>query len=285
MIPLLLLRINLNKLMTSICKRVSVLFIFLLLQINVYAQGDGKISGTVKTSDGKAADHISVDLKDTQKSVITDKNGTYVLKNVKPGTYTLKISAVGISTQQKQVEVSSGAALNIDFYISESASQLDEVSINGRHSPNQKPVNLGKIGIAAKDLPQSVQVIGTQVIQDQQVNRLSDVMKNVNGVALGANRGSVGENFFARGYSLGSNNVFKNGVRTTIGGMPEASTLEAVEVLKGSAALLYGGVTGGAVVNMVTKKPKFDYGAEFSMRAGQLWPYQTHRRCLWPDLQ
>ena len=254
--------------MNSICRQVAVLIIFLIAQINVYAQHNGTISGIVKTSDGKAADDISVNLKETNKSVITDKNGTYTLKNVKPGVYVLKISAIGINSQEKRAEVNSGEEVKIDFYISESASQLNEVAINGRHSPNQKPVSLGKTGIAPKDLPQSVQVIGTQVIQDQQVNRLSDVMKNVNGVALGANRGSVGENFYARGYSLGSNNVFKNGVRTTIGGMPEASTLEAVEVLKGSAALLYGGVTGGAVVNMVTKKPKFEYGAELSMRAG-----------------
>ncbi|RZK91642.1 MAG: TonB-dependent siderophore receptor, partial [Pedobacter sp.] len=150
----------------------------------------------------------------------------------------------------------------------ESASQLDEVSINGYKTPNKKPVNLGKIAIAPIDLPQAVQIVGAQVIRDQQANTLGDVMKNINGVALGANRGSVGENFYARGYSLGSNNVFKNGARTTIGGSPEASTLESVEVLKGSAAILYGGVSGGAVVNMVTKKPKFEYGAEVSMRVG-----------------
>jgi iron complex outermembrane receptor protein len=79
---------------------------------------------------------------------------------------------------------------------------------------------------------------------------------------------SVNESFYARGYSLGANNVFKNGARTSLGGSLEASTLESVEVLKGSAALLYGGVTGGAVVNLVTKKPKFNWGGEVSMRAG-----------------
>ncbi|MDT3403251.1 iron complex outermembrane receptor protein [Mucilaginibacter terrae] len=93
-------------------------------------------------------------------------------------------------------------------------------------------------------------------------------MKNINGVALGENRGSVNESFYARGYTLGANNVLKNGARTSLGGSIEASTLESVEVMKGSAALLYGGVTGGAVVNLVTKKPKFYWGGEVSMRAG-----------------
>ena len=127
---------------------------------------------------------------------------------------------------------------------------------------------MGKSGLSPMDMPQSIAIIGTEAIRDQQMNRLSDVLKNVNGVAYGQNRGSVNENFFARGYSLGGNNVLKNGARTTTGGLPEASTLESVEVLKGSAALLYGGVTGGAVVNLVTKKPKFEYGGEVSLRAG-----------------
>src|SRR5690606_27974717 len=90
----------------------------------------------------------------------------------------------------------------------------------------------------------------------------------------GANRGGVNENFYARGYSLGSNNIFKNGARTNNGGSIEASTLESVEILKGSAALLYGGVSGGAVVNLVTKKPKFEHGGEVSMRVGSFNQYK-----------
>jgi iron complex outermembrane receptor protein len=248
--------------------RLAIIILLLIIMKSTYAQNNGNISGNIKTSDGQPAAYVSVGLKDENKSVITDKQGNYTIKNVKPGSYTLKISAIGITPQEKKIQVNNRDLIDIDFYISQSSSQLDEVAINGYQTPNQKPVSLGKIGLAPKDLPQAVQIVGAQVIKDQQANRLSDVMKNVNGVALGANRGSVGENFYARGYSLGANNVFKNGVRTTIGGMPEASTLEAVEILKGSAALLYGGVTGGAVVNMVTKKPKFEYGGEVSMRAG-----------------
>jgi iron complex outermembrane receptor protein len=237
---------------------------------NVYAQSNaGKITGTVKTSDGKPVGYITVSLKNSGKTTHTDDKGNYTFKNVKPGSYTLRISGVGISAEERILSLSAGESANLDLSISENSAELNEVNISGYKTPNQKPVNLGKIAIAPKDLPQSVQIIGSQVIADQQANRLSDVLKNVNGVAYGENRGSVsGETFFARGYSLGANNVFKNGSRASSGGMPETSTLESVEVLKGSAALLYGGVTGGAVVNMVTKKPKFEYGGEVSMRAG-----------------
>ncbi len=50
--------------------------------------------------------------------------------------------------------------------------------------------------------------------------------------------------------------------------MPEVSSLESVEILKGGAAILYGNVAPGGVLNMVTKKPKFEIGGEVSLRAG-----------------
>jgi iron complex outermembrane receptor protein len=255
----------------------SVLFLFcILLSGNILAQTkNGTVSGTITTSDGKPAAYVSVGLKNANKSAQTDEDGSFVIKNVRPGSYTLKVSSIGVAAQEKDIVVVQGQNFTTDFSIAESASQLDEVAINGYKTPNEKPVNLGKIAIAPKDLPQSVQIINNQVITDQQANRLSDVLKNVNGVAYGENRGSVsGETFFARGYSLGANNVFKNGARASSGGMPETSTLESVEVLKGSAALLYGGVSGGAVVNLVTKKPKFNYGGEVSMRAGSYGLYK-----------
>jgi len=252
----------------------TILFIFLTGA--AFAQSkNGSVSGTIKTSDGNPASFVSVGLKNTNKTAQTDEKGNFSIKNVAPGNYTIKVSAIGVSSQEKMVSVRAGSDAEISFAIAESSSQLDEVAVNGYKTPNKKPVNLGKIAIAPMDLPQAVQIIGNQVITDQQANRLSDVLKNVNGVAFGENRGSVsGETFFARGYSLGTNNVFKNGARASSGGMPETSTLESVEILKGSAALLYGGVTGGAVVNMVTKKPKFEYGGEVSMRAGSYDMYK-----------
>ncbi|TKC03711.1 TonB-dependent receptor [Pedobacter frigoris] len=232
------------------------------------APARGSITGKIRANDGKPAAYVSVQIVENNRKTSSDEDGNFSFNNLKTGEYTLKTSFIGLQVQTQKVSVAEGQTSTVDFVLSENSAQLDEVAINGYKTPNEKPANVGKIAIAPRDLPQSIQIIGAQVIADQQANRLSDVMKNVNGVALGANRGSVGDNFYARGYSLGSNNIFKNGVRTSIGGFPEASTLESVEVLKGSAALLYGGVSGGAVVNMVTKKPKYEYGGEASMRVG-----------------
>ena len=59
------------------------------------------------------------------------------------------------------------------------------------------------------DLPQSITVISQGTIREQQALRLSDVVKNVNGVYLTTTRGGVQESFAARGYGFSSTNLFK----------------------------------------------------------------------------
>lgn len=123
-------------------------------------------------------------------------------------------------------------------------------------------------GIKPMDLPQSVQVITGAVIEQQQSVRLSDVIKNANGVYVGSARGGAQESFWSRGYDMTANNMFKNGFRFNGGSIPEVASLDKVEILKGSSALLYGNVAPGGILNMVTKTPSFKKGGEIGMQAG-----------------
>ncbi|WP_423146664.1 TonB-dependent siderophore receptor [Rubrolithibacter danxiaensis] len=250
--------------------KLLLIFIFLLsVNFKLKAQEKtGQIKGIVTTSDNKAAADVNVYLKELQKTTYTDANGGYSFTGLTEGTYHISVSFVGRKSEHKTVSVIPGKVSTADIILEETSGQLKEVVITGYKTSNEKPVSVGKVSIAPMDLPQSISVVNSQLIADQQGSRLSDVLKNVNGVALGTTRGSTSETFYARGYSLGSNNIFKNGARANSGAIPEASTLEKIEVLKGSAALLYGNVSGGAIINMVTKQPKFNYGGEVSLRAG-----------------
>ena len=143
---------------------------------------------------------------------------------------------------------------------------LKEVIITTNQQP--KPVTALRSGLKPMDTPQSVQVIGNEIIVQQQSIRLSEVIKNVNGVYVGSARGGAQESFYSRGYDMSSNNMFKNGFRFSSGSIPEVSSLDKVEVLKGSAALLYGNVAPGGILNMVTKSPLFTTGGEIIMQMG-----------------
>lgn len=143
---------------------------------------------------------------------------------------------------------------------------LKEIVVTGNKP--KKPVSVSRAGIKPMDLPQSVQVIDNEVIEQQQAIRLSDVIKNANGVYVGSARGGAQESFWSRSYDMSANNMFKNGFRYNSGSIPEISSLEKVEFLKGSSALLFGNVAPGGILNLVTKTPKFERGGEISMQAG-----------------
>jgi iron complex outermembrane recepter protein len=227
----------------------------------------GVVKGLVRTTDGQPAAFVNVVIPELHKGTITAEDGSFFMRGLQSGNHILVISHTGLLTEKQTVTIEAGKTAVIDVLLKQSASDLQKVIIDGRKT-NNAPVSIGKAGIAPMDLPQSTSVVGQAVIRDQQANRLSEVIKNVNGIYLGTTRGSAQENFYARGYSLGANNIFKNGARINSGAMPEMSSLERVEVLKGSAAILFGNVAPGGIVNMVTKQPKFRNGAEISMRAG-----------------
>lgn len=249
-------------------------FLLLLVAVTTTSAQTGSISGIVKTSDGSPASFVNVGLKEVRKGTVTAEDGSYTLKNVAPGSYILRITFVGLQPQDQSVTVSPDRTTTANFSLIESASQLDEVEVTG----SNKVVSVGKAGLAPLDLPQMTGIVSNIVIENQQISRLGDAIRNVSGVALTQQRGGVAETFTARGYSIGiaggAGSIFKNGVISNTNGFPEASTLESVEVLKGASSLLYGNVSGGMIINLVTKKPRFNFGGEVQMRVGSFNLYK-----------
>jgi iron complex outermembrane receptor protein len=253
-------------------RRLYVIVLFLIGSQTIFSQSS-ILKGRVRTTDGQPAALVNIAIRNadgsnTQKTAVTSESGQFILKNLASGIFTVVISHTSLKTKESVIELKENETFNLDVRLHESSGELDEVIVRGQRSLNKKPVTIGKVPVSPIDLPQSVTVISAGLMEDQQVQRLSDVMKNVNGVYLSTTRASTQETFAARGYGLGANNLFKNGSRVNTGVMPEMSSLERVEVLKGSAAILYGNVAPGGVVNMVTKQPKFNWGGEVSMRGG-----------------
>ena len=224
------------------------------------------LSGTIIDEAGLPISKASIYIKELKKTVQTDATGKYFIKDIKHGTYTLNISHVGRKPQVHSITIYRDEVA--DFALLSEPNNLSEVLITATQTMNERPVSIGKVAINPLDLPQSVTVIGNEVIKQQQSQRLSDVIKNVNGVYLGTTRASASESFYARGYRVSNDNMFKNGFRVNAGAMPEMSSLEKVEILKGSAAILYGSVAPGGIINMVTKQPKFESGIEVAVRTG-----------------
>ncbi len=151
---------------------------------------------------------------------------------------------------------------------------IEDVNLHKTGNPNKARTMSTKSNLTVMENPQAISIVTHEIIEQQQAKQLSDVLQNVNGVYITSSRGGSQDSFGGRGFSLGNDNIFKNGGRINSGVFPEVSGLERVEVLKGANAMLYGNTAAGGVINMVTKKPKFTNGGSVSMNIGSWNTYK-----------
>ena len=120
------------------------------------------------------------------------------------------------------------------------------------------------------EIPQSIQVIPQEVLDDQQVVRLNDALRNASGVVSSA-FDQRGERFIVRGFEGSS--ILRDGFRLTNGsvgnaGFQELANIQQIEVLKGPAAILAGALEPGGAINLVTEQPLSEPYYALSLRAG-----------------
>ncbi|MEA5428935.1 TonB-dependent receptor [Arcicella lustrica] len=245
------------------------LIIFLMISGSIVAFAQtGSIKGKVTDKSGDAIQFVNISIKNSKQGTISNEDGEFLLKNVKTGEATLIMQFVSLKTLESKVNVKAGAVSEVNFSLEEGSNELSEVTVMGVQSANEKTVTIGKIAIKPMDLPQAVATIDRTVLERQQVLRLSDALMNANGVYIMGSTGGYQEEIAGRGFAFGSSNTFKNGARYFNGTLPEMSSIEKVEIMKGSTAILFGNVAAGGILNLVTKKPKFESGGSVSMRLG-----------------
>lgn len=106
------------------------------------------------------------------------------------------------------------------------------------------------------ETPVSVQVVPQQVLRDTQALTLPDAVNGtVSGVLGRSGGGILYDNFIIRGLP-GSpfGDAFRNGLFNRAD-IYDISNVERVEIVKGPAAMLYGRIEPGGLVNYVTKRP------------------------------
>ncbi|KAJ9430077.1 iron complex outermembrane recepter protein [Candidatus Pantoea symbiotica] len=114
------------------------------------------------------------------------------------------------------------------------------------------------------ETPQSISVVTPQVMKDYQVTSLNDAVKFVSGVTQGNTLGGTEDGFVKRGFGSNTDgSIFIDGVRSNQG-LTMDSSIDHVEVLKGSSSLLYGILNPGGIINLVSKKPQYQWNTHIS---------------------
>ena len=158
----------------------------------------------------------------------------------------------------------------------QSSGWTSEIVVTGVREAYAEPaaVTGTRTATPVEKVPQSVQSLTRQLIQDQDLQNLTGALVNVSGVAPTSQAQTVLQPTLVRGFAV---NYFIDGMPTyqLPAGVGDPATLvqvERIEVAKGPTSTLYGGGTGAplsGLVNLVSRDPATGkLSASVGLRAG-----------------
>ncbi|WP_119080874.1 TonB-dependent receptor [Chitinophaga alhagiae] len=230
---------------------------FLFLSISIFlltafaALGQQK-RGVVKNEAGQPVPHASISINN--QTVVSGENGEYTLSTLPPGTYRVRVSSVGYRTLDMTVTIGAENTELPALTLQPAVGELQTVEITGRRDEGYKAnysFAATKVAIPVTEIPSTVSTITQQLIRDRQAVRFEDVARNTN-VRVTNNGRSV----VIRGFV--STNRLINGLRTLTDNYRFSAispVVESYEVIKGPSSSMFGNMSPGGVINIVTKKP------------------------------
>ena len=155
---------------------------------------------------------------------------------------------------------------------SQQVTTLPEVSVVAAPSKDDYNTDFSTIGggvpMATRDIPQSVTIVNSALMQAQGATSLADALRNVPGITIGAAEGgSIGNNFNLRGFSARTD-LYLDGMRDRGQYYRDVFSLDAVEVLQGPSSMLFGRGSTGGIINQVSKLPSLTPFANVGLTVG-----------------
>jgi iron complex outermembrane recepter protein len=146
-----------------------------------------------------------------------------------------------------------GLTLASPALIAQSAAEIEEIIVS-----TQRQAYRGDF--TTLETPQSIQVLNVELMEQAGVTDLNQALDLSAAVARQNNFGGLWNSFAVRGFAGDENlpsNYLVNGFNAGrgFGGSRDISGIQAVEVLKGPMAALFGRGEPGGAVNLVTKRP------------------------------
>lgn len=231
----------------------------------------GLVTGQITDAEKQILPGASIIVEGMHAGVTSDINGFYTIANLKPGTYTLKVSYVGYSPKEMTVTIANGKVLTRDVVLDEGA-ELKEVEVLGAFSGQRKAFQMQKAAMGV-----------TNVVSADQVGKfpdsnIGDALKRINGINVQYDQGEArfGQ---VRGTSADLTSVTVNGNRLPSAegdtrnvqlDLIPADMIQTIEVNKVVTSDMDGDAIGGEV-NLVTKSTPSHRILNFTAGTGYTW--------------
>lgn len=243
----------------------KILFAFVLL-VNFSSLAQlGSISGLITTELNEPLPGASITLAGTVRGVQTNAKGTYILKGLKPGQYTIQVSFVGYKTQSQDVNMKEGEQLEANFMLSD-VTELQGVSVTAQSGVkgNSFLPQVNEYTITAGKKNEVILLDNLQA--NLTMNNSRQIFSRTPGISVWESDGSgIQLGVASRGLSPNRSwefNVRMDGYDITPDpmGYPEAyytppmEVVDRIEIIRGASSLQYGPQFGG-LMNFVLRKP------------------------------
>jgi outer membrane receptor protein involved in Fe transport len=219
----------------------------MLMAVNAFAGTVGKISGAVTDENDVGIPGVTVQIEGTKMGAAASFDGSYVILNVPPGTYTLVAQSIGYNKMTiEEVKVQADVTTEINFQLTSEAIKTEDVVVIAETEEINKYITSNEDKISGEK------------IKNMPVTSVGDVLRTTTGF--------VRQNgvFHARGGRGGEVVYMVDGIeiKNYLGGYGEAykenlelsaTDISELSVLKGNYDAEYGGANS-AIINVVRKE-------------------------------
>ena len=236
----------------------KVLMLLFIIQVHLFAGVTGKLVGNVTDeSTGKPLVGANILLLGTNLGAATDEDGQFIIINIPPGVYNVKVSYISYETviiEDVKIIVDQTTQLPVELSIQ--SVQVGEVIVTAKSSMIQK------------DLTSTISVISRNEIEVLPVSNFTDLLSLQAGVV------GSGSNLHIRGGRSNEVAYMIDGMLVQdplLGGLATNINNDAIQemsLLSGTFNAEYGNALSG-VVNVVTRDGSDNYSGKIEARTSE----------------
>ncbi len=210
-------------------KIIPILWLFIFVSMQVIAQ-NARITGSITDAGtGNALPGANVLIKDSHMGSASDRNGVYIIRNVAPGVYTLRVTYIGYETVEEQIEVETGAIIEKDIALTLRVLEGEEVVITAQAEGQVHAINQQISALSVQN------IVSASKIQELPESNAAEAVGRLPGISL-QREGGEGNKVVIRGLSPQYNKIQVDGVSLAATGEDDRSvdlSMISPEVLDG----------------------------------------------------
>ncbi|MBA7601213.1 Vitamin B12 transporter BtuB [subsurface metagenome] len=226
---------------------IHTLFVCLLISVpgsTLKSGTTGKITGLIRDAlTGEGLVGANIIIEGTYMGAATAADGYYVILNISPDVYDVKVMMIGYtSIRSTGVRVSVDFTTKLDFQLEHSVLELEEVSV------------IAERPIVQKDLTSTLSIVGSEELAEMPVEEFGDILALQAGIVTGA-----GGEIHLRGGRASEISYMVDGLSVTdpfsgeIAIEIENTSIQELQVISGTFNAEYGQAMSG-IIDIVTKE-------------------------------